>query len=108
MINLFPTDRAHQIRTQLSPGSRAIPASASSPRAAGRAAAPGGGGGAREHPAHPQADPGRRNHQDSRRPSRRAGPRGMQTFNQALTDLVKSGAVSEEEALSSPSPREPA
>jgi twitching motility protein PilT len=104
LINLFPTDRITQVRMQLSLGLRAVICQKLLPRA-------GGGRTAAlevllnsprikklilegETPKIPAAI------QSSR-------AEGMQTFNQALVDLVKAGKVEETEALrSSPKPDE--
>ena len=104
LINLFPTDRIGQVRMQLSLGLRAIICQKLLPRV-------GGGRTAAleillnsprikklildgDTPKIPAAI------QSSR-------PEGMQTFNQALVDLVKAGKVEEAEALRfSPKPDE--
>ncbi|MFO1458857.1 MAG: type IV pilus twitching motility protein PilT [Verrucomicrobiota bacterium] len=104
MINLFPTDRAHQIRTQLSLGLRAILCQ--------RLVAKAGGGRAAAVEVLVNTPRIRKlilEGETTKIPAAIQAGRteGMQTFNQALTDLVKSGAVSEEEALgNSPKPEE--
>ncbi len=104
LVNLFPTDRIHQIRMQLSLGLRAIICQKLVPRS-------GGGrvaaleimintprikklileGDITKIPAAIQA----------------SGSEGMQTFNQALVDLVKAGKIDETVAIQfSPKPDE--
>jgi twitching motility protein PilT len=104
LINLFPTDRVPQIRMQLSLGLRAIICQKLLPRAGGGRAAALEilintprikklilDGDTPKIPAAIQA----------------SRPDGMQTFNQALVDLVKAGKVEEAEALrASPKPDE--
>ncbi|HAB15142.1 MAG TPA: type IV pilus twitching motility protein PilT [Verrucomicrobiota bacterium] len=104
MLNLFPTDRTHQIRMQLSLGLRAIVCQ----RLLGRA------GGGRIAAVEVLVNTPRIRKlilegDTTKIPSAIQAGRteGMQTFNQALTDLVKAGKVTEEEAIAtSPKPDE--
>lgn len=104
MINLFPTDRGHQIRTQLSLGLRAIICQ--------RLLARTGGGRIAAIEVLINTPRIRKlilEGDTSKVPAAIQAGRteGLQTFNQALTDLVKAGKVSEEEALgTSPKPEE--
>ncbi len=104
MINLFPTDRGHQVRMQLSLGIRAIVCQ----RLLGKA------GGGRIAAVEVLLNSPRirkliLDGDTTKIPGAIQSSRneGMQTFNQALTDLVKAGKVTEEEALgTSPKPDE--
>ncbi|MBN8248524.1 MAG: type IV pilus twitching motility protein PilT [Verrucomicrobia bacterium] len=104
MINLFPTDRGHQIRTQLSLGLRAIVCQ--------RLLARTGGGRIAAVEVLINTPRIRKLILEGDTPkipgAIQAGrTEGLQTFNQALTDLVKAGKASEEEALAtSPKPEE--
>ncbi len=104
IINLFPTDRGHQIRMQLSLGLRAIVCQ----RLVGRV------GGGRIAALEVLLNSPRIRKlilegETTKIPAAIQSSRteGMQTFNQALTDLTKVGKVTEEEALAnSPKPDE--
>ena len=104
LINLFPTDRVAQIRMQLSLGLRAIICQKLLPRAGGGRAA------ALEILINsPRIKKLILEGDTTKIPSAIQSSRseGMQTFNQALVDLVKAGKVEEAEALRfSPKPDE--
>jgi twitching motility protein PilT len=104
LINLFPTDRIAQIRMQLSLGLRAIVCQKLLPRAGGGRVA------ALEILINtPRIKKLILEGDTPKIPAAIKSSRaeGMQTFNQALVDLVKSGKVDEAEALrSSPKPDE--
>jgi pilus retraction protein PilT len=104
LINLFPTDRIAQIRMQLSLGLRAIVCQKLLPRAGGGRAA------ALEILINtPRIKKLVLEGDTPKIPGAMQASRsdGMQTFNQALVDLVKAGKVEEAEALRfSPKPDE--
>ena len=104
LINLFPTDRVAQIRMQLSLGLRAIVCQKLLPRAGGGRVA------ALEILINtPRIKKLILEGDTTKIPSAIQSSRseGMQTFNQALVDLVKAGKVEEAEALRfSPKPDE--
>jgi twitching motility protein PilT len=104
LVNLFPTDRVGQIRMQLSLGLRAIVCQRLLPRAAGGRVA------ALEVLINsPRMRKLLLEGDTTRIPAAIQSSRseGMQTFNQALVDLVKGGKIEEAEALRcSPKPDE--
>lgn len=104
LINLFPTDRIHQIRMQLSLGLRAIVSQKLLPRVGGGRTA------ALEILINsPRIRKLILEGETTKLPGAIQSSRseGMQTFNQALVDLVKAGKVEEAEALRcSPKPDE--
>jgi twitching motility protein PilT len=104
LINLFPTDRAAQMRMQLSLGLRAIVCQRLLPRKGGGRAA------ALEILINtPRVKKLILEGDTTRIPAAIQASRsdGMQTFNQALVDLVKAGKIEEAEALRfSPKPEE--
>lgn len=104
LVNLFPTDRIGQVRMQLSLGLRAIICQKLLPRAGGgRTAA------LEILVSSPRIKKLVLEGDTTKIPAAIQSSRseGMQTFNQALVDLVKAGKVVEEEALRfSPKPDE--
>lgn len=104
MINLFPTDRGAQIRTQLSMGLRAIICQRLLARVGGGRVA------ALEILLNTPRIRKLILEGDTTKISgaiQASRSEGLQTFNQALTDLVKAGKVTEDEALgTSPKPEE--
>ena len=104
LINLFPTDRVGQIRMQLSLGLRAIICQKLLPRVGGGRTA------ALEILINsPRIKKLILDGDTTKIPAaiQSSRPEGMQTFNQALVDLVKAGKVAEAEALRiSPKPDE--
>jgi twitching motility protein PilT len=104
VLNLFPTDRTHQMRMQLSLGLRAIICQKLVPRKGGGRAA------ALEILINsPRIKKLILEGDTTKIPAAMQASRsdGMQTFNQALVDLVKAGKVEEADALrSSPKPDE--
>jgi twitching motility protein PilT len=96
LINLFPTDRIHQIRMQLSLGLRAILSQKLVPRiGGGRAAA------IEVLINSPRIRKLILEGETTKIPAAIQASRseGMQTFNQALVDLVKAGKIEEADAL---------
>jgi twitching motility protein PilT len=104
LVNLFPTDRMSQVRMQLSLGLKAIICQKLLPRAGGGRVA------ALEILINsPRVKKLILEGDTTKIPAaiQSSRPEGMQTFNQALADLVKSGKVEEAEALGcSPKPDE--
>jgi twitching motility protein PilT len=104
LINLFPTDRIAQVRMQLSLGLRAIICQKLLPRAGGGRTA------ALEILINsPRVKKLILEGDTTKIPAaiQSSRPEGMQTFNQALVDLVKAGKVEEAEAVRcSPKPDE--
>ena len=104
LINLFPTDRTAQMRMQLSLGLRAILCQRLLPRTGGGRAA------ALEILINtPRVKKLILDGETTKIPAAIQSSRseGMQTFNQALVDLVKAGTIEEAEALRfSPKPEE--
>jgi Tfp pilus assembly pilus retraction ATPase PilT len=104
LVNLFPTDRAAQVRMQLALGLRAILCQRLVPRRGGGRAA------ALEILINtPRVKKLILEGDTSRIPAsiQASKTEGMQTFNQALVDLVKAGKVDETDALQfSPKPDE--